>query len=243
MIAPRTLLIVAHGSTDDSSVAETIMQRADDLRQDATFDDVRVAFLKNDPRVADILDECAHDVVVVPLFMAAGWFHGRVVPRTLGLPDEPAHDEVHAVGERRLVYRPPIGCADAMLELVRDAAGPPSERHLVLIGHGTPRHAASRGSVFDIVAKLRGSDGWASVEAAFIDDEPLLHDVARRSRDTELVALPYFVADGPHVAIDIPAALVGTSPVTLLPALGLHPRLSDVIADEGRRGLTLLDRS
>ncbi len=83
---------------------------------------------------------------------------------------------------------------------------------LLIIAHGS-RRAASNDEVRALAARLRATPGcgYAHVEAAFLElAEPLipdgLHALAARGA-TEIVAFPYFLAAGTHVAQDIPEAI------------------------------------
>ncbi|MEW6118943.1 MAG: CbiX/SirB N-terminal domain-containing protein [Pseudomonadota bacterium] len=83
---------------------------------------------------------------------------------------------------------------------------------LLIIAHGS-RRAASNDEVRALAARLRAMPecGYEHVEAAFLElAEPLipegLHALAARGA-IEIVAFPYFLAAGTHVAQDIPEAI------------------------------------
>ena len=83
---------------------------------------------------------------------------------------------------------------------------------LLVIAHGS-RRAASNDEVRALAARLRAQpdSGYDHVETAFLElAEPLipdgLHALAARGA-TEIVAFPYFLAAGTHVAQDIPEAI------------------------------------
>lgn len=83
---------------------------------------------------------------------------------------------------------------------------------LLLIAHGS-RRAASNDEVRALAAALAAQpgNGYDHVEAAFLElADPLIPDglalLAERGA-TEIVAFPYFLAAGRHVAEDIPAEI------------------------------------
>ena len=83
---------------------------------------------------------------------------------------------------------------------------------LLVIAHGS-RRAVSNDEVRALAARLRAQpdSGYDHVEAAFLElAEPLipdgLHALAARGA-TDIVAFPYFLAAGTHVAQDIPEAI------------------------------------
>lgn len=83
---------------------------------------------------------------------------------------------------------------------------------LLVIAHGS-RRAASNDEVRALATRIRNTPGcgYEHVEAAFLElAEPLipdgLHALAARGAK-EIVAFPYFLAAGTHVAQDIPEAI------------------------------------
>ena len=83
---------------------------------------------------------------------------------------------------------------------------------LLVIAHGS-RRAASNDEVRTLAARIRTAPDcpYDHVEAAFLElAEPLipdgLHAMAARGA-TDIVAFPYFLAAGTHVAQDIPEAI------------------------------------
>ena len=83
---------------------------------------------------------------------------------------------------------------------------------LLIIAHGS-RRAASNDEVRALAAAVRTQPGhaYAHVDAAFLElAEPSiaagLAELAARGA-TEIVAFPYFLAAGTHVAQDIPEAI------------------------------------
>jgi sirohydrochlorin ferrochelatase len=87
-----------------------------------------------------------------------------------------------------------------------------AHRHLLIVAHGS-RRAASNDEVRDLAERVRDlrSPGIDHVEAAFLElAEPSIPDglarcVALGAR--EIIVFPYFLAEGTHVAVDIPEAV------------------------------------
>jgi sirohydrochlorin ferrochelatase len=83
--------------------------------------------------------------------------------------------------------------------------------------------------------------GIARVEAAFIDQPPILAEATDHGPGS--VCLPYFAAEGGHVSDDLPRALAEAGfQGRVLPALGLDPRLPAVIARAIRAGVPVCAR-
>ena len=83
---------------------------------------------------------------------------------------------------------------------------------LLIIAHGS-RRAASNEEVRALAAAVRAQPGqaYAHVETAFLElAEPSIPaglEALAAKGATEIVAFPYFLAAGTHVAHDIPAAI------------------------------------
>ncbi len=111
---------------------------------------------------------------------------------------------------------------------------------LLIIAHGS-RRAASNDEVRQLADQVRTASGQAydHVEAAFLElAEPSIPDglaaLAARGA-TDIVAFPYFLAAGTHVAQDIPEAIAEFSAahpgvaVRLTPHLGASAALPSAI--------------
>ena len=78
------VLIAAHGSHLDARSSEPVRRHADALRRSGRFDRVLTGFWKEEPALCRALDGIeAGPVVVVPFFMADGYFTRTVIPREL----------------------------------------------------------------------------------------------------------------------------------------------------------------
>ena len=79
------LLLVGHGSHLNGNSSAPVFAHADRLRAMRRFDEVRVAFWKEEPQLSRGLDGFdADDVTVVPVFISAGYFTNEVIPREMG---------------------------------------------------------------------------------------------------------------------------------------------------------------
>lgn len=87
----RALLLVGHGSQLSADTSRPVREHAERIRRRALFDEVRVAFWKEEPYLRGALDLVeSDDVFVVPFFLADGYYTREVVPRELGLEATPA---------------------------------------------------------------------------------------------------------------------------------------------------------
>jgi sirohydrochlorin cobaltochelatase len=225
---------VGHGSSQSADSAAPIYRHARLLEQCGEFDVVRVAFWKEEPYLHTAFSGLqAMPVTVVPVFMAHGYFAGRVVPRELGVAERPATSYLDAVGTS-------VGIVDVVRDALEEVAVP--DLHVLLIGHGTPRSSASRSTAEATAQSLEQFDRYASVGCAFIDDEPRVDSALDDLPTAATVAIvPFFVADGPHTRLDLARMLrlsdnpafgrhtCGGRQLVLLPAIGESPAFSDLV--------------
>jgi sirohydrochlorin ferrochelatase len=92
-------------------------------------------------------------------------------------------------------------------EALRPNSVPAAAATLLLVGHGTPRSDTSGDSTLAVAARLRRSSGFGTVACAFLDQAPDLADAAGRLAEAPLVVVPFFLSEGHHTRVDIPAAL------------------------------------
>ena len=81
---------------------------------------------------------------------------------------------------------------------------------ILLIAHGSPREESNQ-DIRRVVESLRASKRYHFVEAAFLDcNEPDIAEGFRRcvaAHCGTVIAVPYFLHPGKHVALDVPRQL------------------------------------
>ncbi|MEZ5912707.1 MAG: CbiX/SirB N-terminal domain-containing protein [Paracoccaceae bacterium] len=164
--------------------------------------------------------------LVLPLFMADGWFTRRLLPTRLA--------EAGLAGAPVL---PPLGLAPGLVAIAinyaREAAQiagfAPEAGTLILAAHGSATGPAA-GKAARAFAQAMLPAGFADQRLGFIEEAPGLADVACDAGPHAL-CLPLFVARGGHVIDDIPQALDRAGFAgTLLDPIGLHPEVPALIA-------------
>jgi sirohydrochlorin cobaltochelatase len=209
------------------------------------FDEVGVGFHHGSPRFSECIDQLTGDrVVVVPVMTSTGYYSEVVLPRELARNGR--------FPQMQATITEPVGTHPAMVELVdarvRRNLGEfgflPAEASLAIVGHGTRRYPGSRNATEALTCALRSRGGYFDVLCAFLDDDPPVATIPNRTANRELIVVPFLVADGPHAAQGIPAALglpleCGTTlpasgqingrRVLVVSAVGADPRLIDII--------------
>lgn len=238
MTMSRALLLVGHGSHLSGNSSAPVYAHADRLRASGAFDEVCVAFWKEEPSLARALDGVeSDDVTVVPLFISTGYFTQQVIPREMRLTGR-----LTEIDGKLVRYSDPIGAHPALARVVLQRAaeaGAGPEHALAVLGHGTPRNPASERNVFAQADYVRALQPGREVTTVFIDQEPNMRDLFNMVRAESVVMVPLFIADGWHVGETIPEdmALDGVETrrngrrLRYAGAVGTHPAIADVILE------------
>ena len=218
-------LIVAHGQPSDPMPAETALAAlAARVAVHLPGWQVGSATLAAPGALAAAVAALGPGGRAFPLFMAGGWFVRTHLPARLA-----------EAGGRDWVVLEPLGCDEAVQELavtrvaaVLVAQAGPVDSVLVA-AHGSGRSSVPADIARHLAARIKARTGIARVEAAFIDQSPRLAEAF--GHGPQSLCLPFFAAEGGHVSEDLPRALMQAGfQGRVLPALGLDPRVPELIA-------------
>ncbi|MDT8855583.1 CbiX/SirB N-terminal domain-containing protein [Paracoccaceae bacterium Fryx2] len=160
--------------------------------------------------------------LIYPFFMAEGFFTRTTLPRRLA-----------AAGAAEARQLPAFGSDAAlpglMLQAALAACDDPAATTLLIAAHGSQVSRASAVITQMVVAGLAAQGRFRAVTAGFIEEAPLLADVARLSGPA--LCLPFFALRAGHVSDDVPEALAEAGFTgRLLPAIGEHAGVPALIA-------------
>lgn len=197
---PGTLVLATHGIVGGPGTAA---RHAHAIRRRGGWAQVRVGCLKAAPTLDEAMAGAPGPVTVVPLLMSEGVIHGLMRHRL---------SEIAPEGGWRLAV--PVGAHPRLVGLVLARARACRRRlgwrrddtSLLLVGHGTPRHASSADHARAIAAPLAGQD-FADVGHALLEEPPYPAEAAARLRGDRVIAVGLFLDDGPHGDRDVRAAL------------------------------------
>lgn len=218
-------LIVAHGQpSDPGPAARALAALAERVADKLPGWQVRAATLAEPGALARAVAGQGGGLVF-PMFMAGGWFTRVNIPAKLA-------EAGARVGPDGWQVLEPFGCDPAVhalcVSLVREAGA----GEVILAAHGSFKSRAPSDIAFHLADRIAQETG-AEVRAGFIDQEPQLSTLTGFGA----VCLPFFAADGGHVGDDIPAALAAAGFTgSILPPVGLDPRVPAIIAEALRRG-------
>ena len=205
------LILAGHGSHISANTGGVVWHLVDRLRQLGVADEVAACFWKEAPAFSHVLDTVEADaIVVVPLFTARGYFTSEVLPCEMGLSGAMTRR-----GKRRIHLTPTIGehrILDSIVDqrlrdMIQRFGLPVQDTAIAVIGHGTRRNRQSRDTARLQAERIRAAGLANEVVAVYLDDDPDIPSVYRSTRSRHIIALPYFLADGSHVGIDLPGAL------------------------------------
>ena len=216
-----TALLVAHGQpSDPNPAARALDALATEVARHLPGRDIRAATLAEPGALARALQ--GPPGTVLPLFMACGWFSDTHLPARLA-----------EAGGRAWHVLPPLGCApevqDLAVTLAREAADHGATA-LVLAAHGSGRSPMPAAVACLVADRIRRETPLSCVEPAYLDHPPRVADVAGRLPAAS-ACLPWFAAEGGHVADDLPGLLSAAGFIgRILPPVGRDPRLPALIA-------------
>jgi uroporphyrin-III C-methyltransferase len=237
-VGRRALVLAAHGGGSANAYLRRLAQR---VRARRVFDEVAVAFHLGEPGFDTVLDELEADAAtVVPVMTSAGHFSRTVLPAALR--------RNRRAGAIPVTITPPLGThagvaalvARRAAELLRAHRLARAETAVLLVGHGTRRHPASRRSTFALADALRARGAAAEVASGFLDDDPGVAEAyASLSRPAVLV-IPFLIGGGDHTLDLAPGAglvprATGAHTVMVDRPVGAAPEIVDLIVDLGRR--------
>lgn len=231
MRSPPTILLAAHGARTGSEanlLIERLAERLRARRPDLTF---QPAFNLGEPRFPDAVTLAGDgDILVIPVMTGRGYFVDERLP--IELARSPNYDAA------RVKITPPVGSVQTVIDDVLRRAieawsdcGPNAAA--LVVGHGTTRSTRSRSSSASLAYELATRlPAGADVRAVFLDDKPLLEDVAKTLGERPIVVVPWLLGGGGHYNDDIRERLGDAfARATLLRPLGELPSLDDAVLE------------
>lgn len=221
----KSALIVAHGQPSEPEPPEARLAAL--ARKVATHLvgwDIRSATIAAPGRLEAEVASLPPGTPLFPMFMADGWFVGRVLPERLG--------------DARINILPPLGfdpglpaLATAVVRAHLAALGwPGTGSTLLLAAHGSARGPRAARSARAFADRLSALMPDTSIVTGFVEESPFVKDAAR-GLGPRTICLPYFALEGDHCRVDIPEALENAGfQGTTLPPLGEADAIPALIA-------------
>ncbi len=208
-MTPKTaLILVGHGSHISPNTGGIVWRYVDRLRQQNIADEITACFWKEQPSIREVLHTVAAlDVTIIPVFTAQGYFTQTVIPAELGL-DAPSDGRMIHYGKTPGEHP---GLADILQKRVEDALQTYDlnldQTTVAIVGHGTKRNKNSRNMTRQQVKALAEQRTVHEVIDAYLDDDPDIPSIYERATTPHIIVVPFFLAAGSHVSMDVPNAL------------------------------------
>lgn len=250
------LVLAAHGSRHKPAVNKQIRDWAEQIAARTNFDEVAVTFHQGRPAFSEVLDTLtASEVTVVPVMTSSGYYSDTVLPRELALNDRYASLSIHQSAPLGMHPAIPLMIADRARQLMELENLSKNDCTIGLVGHGTPRHPASRNASLDLAKTLMGL-GFDEVLPVFLDEQPKLEQLVELATRPAVIVVPFLIGAGPHATSDVPRRVgIKSRPFHVFPIaegvsgrtvycdmpLGSYPGMVDLIIDlaSTRTGLSL----
>lgn len=235
----NAVILVGHGSLRQASGASMIRLAAL-LRKQGVAPVATAGFLNfSQPTVADAVERCARKgathLTIQPYFLISGYYVKRVLPKLVA-EAKAAHPHLTFSVADAFEYHPAL-----VQMLLNRAAAERTEENcgLLLIAHGTP-HAEANAPLYRVVEAIRECSSY-QVQMSFMEiNEPSIAEGVQALAEQEvaqIVAAPYFLQLGGHVATDLPDAVQAAQTrhsqikLNLADYLSYDPLLVEVIKD------------
>lgn len=203
----KAAILVGHGSLRKASGAAMIRLAAL-LRKEGTFPVATAGFLNfSQPTFMDAVVRCvrkgATEISVQPYFLISGFYVKTGVPKLIAEAQAAYPDVTFHLAEA-------FNDHPALVSLTHKRAreADPDADALLLMAHGSPFEQANA-PVFRVAEALSGH--YRNVQLGFMEiNTPSIAEAAARlteGRAKRIVAVPYFLQLGGHVAGDLPEAV------------------------------------
>ena len=244
------VILAAHGAGDGSTSNARVAEYATALQGSLVGARVTAAFNVGVPTHLEALKSATRtNRLVVPLLTSEGYFAERLRQQAERMARVDGETKVlPAIGQHWLV-------GDAIIarvqRLIRDEQLDSKRCTVVVIGHGTLRHASSGIATRTIADRLE-SDAGLSAQVAYLDAHPSVEDVvAGVLSHHHVIVVPFLLGGGDHADHDVPARVaagdrrrggVRARTTSIEPLVGL-PEMEQVlehIVRQARKGRLLL---
>ncbi|NBR96808.1 MAG: hypothetical protein EBT48_04285 [Verrucomicrobia bacterium] len=156
MLKETALILAGHGSTKNADSSRFTRETAHRIRARGIFGEVRSAFWKEQPSYADAIQGLkTKKVVVVPWFLANGYFTTKILAREFAETAGVECRVTEPIGSRPEILSHFQKRAKRLLA-VKDWK--PNQVSLLVASHGTPLHTGSRGAAVGLAEQLAKDD-------------------------------------------------------------------------------------
>lgn len=195
---PRSLVLAAHGSRCGGA-AEALEAIATRLHWRGRFDQVLTAYNQGEPTFEQVPDLISADAaVVVPVFLADGYYSKQVLPRKLQQAKSSSLIDIWLAPVVGSDSRLCLALLTRMGRLIQRLRWDPRRTTVVVLGHGTPRSSSSTLTTREAADFLSKKGPCSIVHSAFLDDSPSPQEVLEGLETDYCMVLPFLFGRGGH---------------------------------------------
>ncbi|WP_299421537.1 CbiX/SirB N-terminal domain-containing protein [uncultured Shimia sp.] len=225
-------LIVAHGQPSAPEEAEASLETfLAELESRISGISIGSATLAAPGTLEEKLAQLRPNGAIYPLFMTDGWFVKTNLAKRLG--------------DASVTMMSPFGMTEGLAartaEAIKTCCGF-GKGPLLVVAHGSASGRIAPAQVpLEFTRQLQDALDGYPVQLGFIEQEPLLTDVAQAAPEAAM-CLPFFAMEGEHVRKDVRKAL-DTAGFTgdLLPSISYLPGMHEVISESILAEIAKLD--
>lgn len=234
------VVLAAHGDRAGALPNQSLLDRCAALRASGLFRAVHAGVLKGEPLLEAALSDAASsgaaEIVLFPMFMAAGYFTETVLPaRVAGAQIRVRCRQLAPLGLHPRL--PGLMLAEATACAAR-AGFRLEETALLVAGHGSQQGSASAEATRAVARRLGALGSFARADIGLLEEPPFLEDQLRAAAGPVVVA-GFFSGDGLHAGEDVPAAIAASGARGVYAgAVGRLPSIADLISEAVIAALT-----
>ncbi len=201
------ILLAGHGSHISPNTARLVWACVDQIRQLNIVDEVSAAFWKEQPSFHEAIHSfTADDITVIPVFTTRGFFTQQVIPAEMGLQGKITRQDRRTIRYTRTLSETPFlseMTRRRVEETLQTYNLQPEQCAVAIIGHSTRRNPESRKATEAQAELIRSAGLAAQVVAVYLDDSPEIQEIYTLTDLPNLIAVPFFMAEGSHVIYDV----------------------------------------
>ncbi len=225
--------MLGHGARESQGSDEFVIKSVNLLRQKSIFGGVYEAFVRQEPEIEYVLKNIPNrPLFIIPMFMANGFILQRTLANLKNkfqiLSDNILNTDVNL--EKIIYFCEPIGTHNLMSEIIASKAIEilkqypyprvfnTNEISLFIAAHGCSKDSQSRITVQKHIVNLVHKKLFQDVHSVFLEEDPPINACYTLAETKNIVVVPFFNGNGPHVCEDIPI-LLGAQRKTVLQRL------------------------
>ena len=163
------------------------------------FDQVLTAYNQGEPTFEQVPELVLGDAaVVVPVFLAEGYYSKQVLPRKLRQAKRSGLIDIWLAPVVGSDSRLRLALLTRMEKLIHRLGWNPGRTTVVVLGHGTPRSSSSTLTTREAADFLSCKGPCSTVHPAFLDDSPSPQAVLEGVEADHCIVLPFLFGSGGH---------------------------------------------